>query len=96
MDLKNTRSIINPHYRYKFNYQYFSLGTNIDYYKSLNKLDVHLKHSVLAGLQDIVYKPEKLNEIEDEEVLNRSLFRNVTLSEVHGQFSRVLSGHGRA
>lgn len=72
--------------------QYFSLGTDIEYYKNLNKLSAELKTSLLSALQDIVYKPEKLKEIEDEEVLNISLFRSVTLSDVHGQFSRVLEG----
>jgi predicted ATPase len=72
--------------------QYFSLGTDVEYYKNLEKLDEQLRVSVLTGLQDIVYKPEKLKEIEDEKVLNTSLFRDVTLSEVHGQFSRVLAG----
>ncbi|MDB2374150.1 ATP-binding protein [Psychrosphaera haliotis] len=72
--------------------QYFSLGTDTEYYKNLNKLSAELKNSLLSALQDIVYKPEKLKEIEDEEVLNTSLFRGVTLSDVHGQFTRVLEG----
>ena len=53
--------------------QYFSLGTDTEYYKNLNKLSAELKNSLLSALQDIVYKPEKLKEIEDEEVLNTSL-----------------------
>ena len=75
------------------NDQYFSLGTDIEYYKNLNKLDPELKLGILTALEDIVYKPEKIKDIEDEEVLNTSLFRGVTLSDVHGQFSRVLDGH---
>ncbi len=71
---------------------YFSLGTDLEYYKNLSKLDSELRESVLVALQDIVYKPVKLKDIEDEEVLNTSLFRGVTLSDVHGQFSRVLYG----
>jgi predicted ATPase len=72
--------------------QYFSLGTDVEYYKNLNKLHVDVKQHLLTALQDIVHKPEKLKDIEDEEVLNTSLFRGITLSEVHGQFSRVLDG----
>lgn len=72
--------------------QYFSLGTNIEYYKNFSTLPAELKKIVLDSLQDIVYKPKKLKCIEDEEVLNTSLFRDVTLSEVHGQFARVLEG----
>ena len=74
------------------NDQYFSLGTDAEYYKNLNKLPPELKQNILTALEDIVYKPEKLKDIEDEKVLNISLFRGVTLSDVHGQFSRVLSG----
>ncbi|NWO03850.1 putative AbiEii toxin of type IV toxin-antitoxin system [Idiomarina loihiensis] len=72
--------------------QYFSLGTDVEYYKNLSKLDPQLKRDVLISLEDIVYKPERIKEIEDEVVLNTSLFRGVTLSDVHGQFSRVLNG----
>ncbi len=74
------------------NDQYFSLGTDAKYYKNLNKLDPELKRDILTALEDIVYKPEKIKDIEDEEVLNTSLFRGVTLSDVRGQFSRVLEG----
>jgi predicted ATPase len=74
------------------NDQYFSLGSGVDYYKNLNKLAPQLRQHILTALEDIVYKPEKLKYIEDEEVLNTSLFRTVTLSDVHGQFSRVLRG----
>lgn len=72
--------------------QYFSLGSEIDYYKNLNQLSDTLKEAILTALQDIVYKPEKIKIIEDESVLNTSLFRGITLSDVHGQFSRVLAG----
>lgn len=74
------------------NEQYFSLGTNVEYYKNLNKLDLELKRKILTALEDLVYKPEKIKHIEDEDVLNTSLFRGITLSDVHGQFSRVLDG----
>lgn len=72
--------------------QYFSLGIDAKYYKNLNKLDPELKREILTTLEDIVYKPDKIKDIEDEDVLNTSLFRGVTLSDVHGQFSRVLNG----
>ncbi|MBB1386453.1 ATP-binding protein [Pseudoalteromonas sp. SG45-5] len=74
------------------NEQYFSLGTDVEYYKKLNKLDSELSKEILTSLQDIVYNPEKLEDIEDEDVLNVSLLRDVTLSEIHGQFARELSG----
>ncbi|HCE2702331.1 AAA family ATPase [Vibrio alginolyticus] len=72
--------------------QYFSLGSDVNYYKKLNQLSTALKEAILKSLEDIVYKPEKIKVIEDEDVLNTSLFRGITLSDVHGQFSRVLAG----
>jgi predicted ATPase len=72
--------------------QYFSVGTDVEYYKNLNKLEPEFRQSILKALEDIVYSPKKLKYIEDEEVLNTSLFRDVTLSDVHGQFTRVLEG----
>lgn len=72
--------------------QYFSLGTNVNYYRCLNELSPALKETILTALKDIVYKPEKIKDIENEDVLNTSLFRTVTLSDVHGQFSRALAG----
>lgn len=72
--------------------QYFSLGSDVNYYKKLNQLSSELKEAILKALEDIVYKPEKIKVIEDEDVLNTSLFRGITLSDVHGQFSRVLAG----
>jgi len=72
--------------------QYFSLGTDVKYYKNLNKLAPELKLGILRALEDIVFNSEKIKDIEDEEVLNTSLFRGITLSDVHGQFSRVLNG----
>ncbi|WP_393970423.1 AAA family ATPase [Kluyvera intermedia] len=73
---------------------YFSLGDGLEYYENLNKLHAEFKHAVLKSLKDIVLEPNLLNDIENESVLNVSLFRNVTLSEIHGQFQRVLNGLG--
>ncbi|EGQ8240294.1 AAA family ATPase [Vibrio parahaemolyticus] len=72
--------------------QYFSLGDSVSFYKNLNKLSPTQKEKILISLEDIVYQPKKIKAIEDEEVLNTSLLRGVTLSDIHGQFLRVLSG----
>ncbi|HHK8230836.1 AAA family ATPase [Serratia liquefaciens] len=71
---------------------YFSLGDGLDYYKNLNKLNDKFKNEILTSLNDIVLMPERLNEIENESVLNTSLLRGLTISEIHGQLSRVLNG----
>ncbi|HEJ9149287.1 TPA: AAA family ATPase [Serratia marcescens] len=71
---------------------YFSLGDGLEYYQNISKLSDSLKQDVLTSLNDLVHGPDRLNEIENEVVLNKSLFRGVTLSEIHGQFNRVLNG----
>ncbi|RUS01148.1 ATP-dependent nuclease [Pectobacterium polaris] len=71
---------------------YFSLGESLDYYKNFNDIDIALKTNILTSLNDIVIQPEKISDIETESVLNTSLLRGVTLSDIHGQFARVLDG----
>lgn len=72
--------------------EFFSLGVSVDYYKNLNKLEHSLRFNILNSLQDLVNKPKRLEELEDEQVLNTSILRSATLSEINGTFSRVLSG----
>ncbi|MDA5543835.1 AAA family ATPase [Yersinia rochesterensis] len=71
---------------------YFSLGDSLEYYKNLNNLDSELKMDILTSLKDIIINTNRLSDIENESVLNTSLLRSVTLSDIHGQFSRVLNG----
>ncbi|AFH20779.1 TPA: AAA family ATPase [Escherichia coli] len=71
---------------------FFSLGESIDYYVNLSKLSDGFKHNLLKAIQDLVVWPNRLADIENESVLNTSLLRGVTLSEIHGQFARVLNG----
>lgn len=72
--------------------KYFSIGDGVEYYRNISKLSDELKKEILVSLNDIVQQPERLHKIENERVLNKSLFRGVTLSEIHGQFNRVLNG----
>lgn len=71
---------------------FFSLGDGIDYYINIGKLSDKFKYKLLNALQDLVVQPNRLSDIENESVLNSSLLRSVTLSEIHGQFLRVLNG----
>lgn len=72
--------------------KYFSIGYGLEFYERLSTLNKELRDNILTSLQDIVHIPTKLPKIENEEVLNTSLLRDVTLSDIHGQFIRVLSG----
>jgi predicted ATPase len=72
--------------------EYFSLGVDLDFYENLGRLDAIIKDNILSSLQDIVFLPGRLPELENEQVLNISLLRGVSLSDIHGQFARVLNG----
>ena len=87
----STYSTLNSQFSF-LSEKYFSLGVNTDYYKNLNQLSSVLKENILKALEDIVYTPEKIEYIEDEDVLNISLLRGISLSDINGQFSRVLAG----
>lgn len=72
--------------------EYFSLGDGLGFYKNMNALNEELKNKILTSLNDIVLNPSILSDIENESVLNTALLRGVTLSDIHGQFARVLNG----
>ncbi|HFO9593947.1 TPA: hypothetical protein ACHLGW_004783, partial [Escherichia coli] len=76
----------------KLDDEFFSLGEGLAFYENLSKLNNELKMNILNSLQDIVQIQNKLPIIENEDVLNTSLLRDVTITEIHGQFSRILSG----
>lgn len=71
---------------------YFSVGENLSYYKNLSKLPKALKVKLMKSLLDIVYKPELIKSIQDEEVFKTSLLRDNSLTAIKGQFARVLDG----
>ena len=71
---------------------FLSLGATVDYYQKIAKLDTVLKEALLKSLRDIVYQKSLLEIAKEEEVFGTSLLRNISLSIVSGQFSRVLNG----
>ena len=72
--------------------EFFSLGVDVDYYRNMAKLPNNLGDKILSALRDIVVKPEIIENIKDEEVFSTSLLRDISLSVIKGQFSRVLAG----
>lgn len=72
---------------------YFSLGTELDYYKKIGT-DVAQKsrEELLLSLNDVVNDEMKLADALNERVFGTSLLRGVSLSTVKGQFKRVLTG----
>jgi predicted ATPase len=71
---------------------YFSLGMGDDYYKNLAKLSKEFRVELLTHLNDMAYDSTHLNNADGEEVFSVSLLRDVSLSVIKGQFSRILAG----
>lgn len=72
---------------------WFSLGQDVEYYKSVHeKLTSEGKLNLLRALGDVVADDSLLKAAKDEIVFRESLMRGVSLSVIHGQFQRVLDG----
>lgn len=71
---------------------FFSLGNRPDYYKAIYHLPREDKADLLQGLRDVVYDKTILEVAQEHEVFSTSLLRDVSLSEIRGQLTRVLDG----
>ncbi|WFR96293.1 AAA family ATPase [Rhizobium tumorigenes] len=72
---------------------YFSLATDVEYYETLGRVVPEAtKVAFLKGMQDVVAYPERLEGAAGQDVLRVSLLRNVSVSLINGQFTRVLNG----
>lgn len=72
---------------------FFSVGQDVVYYQILSSFSEELKVHLLESLRDMVFTPDLIELAKDEEVFRTSLLRDVSLSVIKGQFSRVLAGH---
>jgi predicted ATPase len=71
----------------------FSLGQDEEYYKNIRHLlSEELGNYILEKLNDIAFSKKSLEIASVEPVFKTSLLRSVSLSVLHGQFSRILNG----
>lgn len=71
---------------------FFSLGQDVDFYEKISSLSPVTKHTLLLALKDIVLIDGLIDVAREEAVFRTSLLRDVSLSVIKGQFSRVLDG----
>jgi predicted ATPase len=71
---------------------FFSLGQDSNYYNRISNLPNELKNNLLAALRDLVYNPDLIEFARGESVFRTSLLRDVSLSVIKGQFTRILNG----
>lgn len=71
---------------------FFSLGTDVEYYKNLWKLPSEVKFFILDNLNDVARKIELFDKFEREQVMQTSLLRYIRENTIKEQFSRILQG----
>ena len=76
----------------KLEKDYYSLGQSENYYLNLMKLSPSLREFLCKNLNDLVDNSEFINEIKDDSVFSTSILREVSLTSINGQYSRILNG----
>lgn len=71
---------------------FFSLGTDADYYSNMRGLPSELASEILQAMNDVAYRPEIYEIAKGEEVFSTSLLRGVSISAIKGQFARIING----
>jgi hypothetical protein len=71
---------------------WFSIGQAENYYEQLNELGDQYRDWYLNAIRDIARFPEMLNEYANEEVLQRSLLRDIDIDRVRNRFNRLATG----
>lgn len=70
--------------------EYFSLGDE-DYYNALVSLPTEIKNEICEGLKDIIYDSSILDNVKDEEVVIKSLFRDISVTALKN-YNQILFG----
>ncbi|MBB1288581.1 AAA family ATPase [Pseudoalteromonas sp. SR43-6] len=72
---------------------HFSLGQDEEYYKNIRELlSPSLGNYILEKLNDVAYSKKCFDLALNEPVFKTSLLRSVSVSIIHGQYSRILNG----
>lgn len=71
---------------------WFSIGQTENYYEQLNELGDQYRDWYLNAIRDIARTPAMLDEYAGEEVLRRSLLRDIDADRVRNRFNRLAAG----
>lgn len=72
--------------------EYFSVGTDVDYYKEIMSLSEACREAFLKGIRDISFDESILDVALQQDVFHKSLLRFLSLETIKWQFRRVLEG----
>lgn len=76
----------------RLNAPWFSIGQTENYYEQLNELGDQYRDWYLDAVRDIARTPAMLDEFSGEEVLQRSLLRDIDIERVRNRFYRLAKG----
>lgn len=91
---QTTKTPTHQHLDARFNElpnEFFSLGSTIEYYENISALKEDIKNEILTALRDVIFLPNLIDQIREEEVFGVSLLRDTSLATVRGQFTRALN-----
>lgn len=72
---------------------WFSIGQSENYYEQLSELGDQYRDWYLDAIRDIARTPAMLDEYSNEEVLQRSLLRDIDIDRVRNRFHRLATGN---
>lgn len=72
--------------------EFFSMGSDIEYYKKISKLSPEIKNEFLKIMRDIVNDETILSKASDKDVFKVSFLRGTSMTDIKGQYKRVLNG----
>ena len=77
----------------RLNVPWFSIGQTENYYEQLNELGDEYRDWYLDAIRDVARTPAMLDEYAGEEVLRRSLLRDIDIDRVRTRFHRLATGN---
>lgn len=72
---------------------WFSIGQTENYYEQLSELGAEYRNWYLDAIRDMAYRPAILDAYANEEVVYRSLLRDIDLDRVRNRFNRLAGGN---
>jgi len=71
---------------------YFSLGSEAEFYEKFKEISYEAKKEILGGLNDVIFNSQIYQSVCDEPVFLSSLSRTVSKYEIEEQFQRIVDG----
>ncbi|WP_052427518.1 AAA family ATPase [Neobacillus niacini] len=71
---------------------FFSVGTDVKYYKNIKMLGKAIREDILSSLNDIAYSESAYEIAKKELVTKKSLLRDIYPSQIKNQFNRIAYG----